>query len=250
MIVIYAPREVDMVVRAKQARQLELELPTWGGRRAGAGRKRIAARSSVPHRARVRMRADWPVHVTLRVRDDVPDLRRRDAWSAIVRVLRALRGRLGISVVHYSVLVNHIHLIAEVDDGNVLASGMQRLCAALAKAINGTLGRTGTVFASRYHARPLKTPTEVRNALRYVLLNARHHAEEAGISLPRLHIDDRSTAATFDGWREAPRLRERSADFGTSPARTWLLRVGWKRLGLLDLDDAPGCSKRVPAPAT
>jgi hypothetical protein len=37
------------------------------------------------------------------------------------------------------------------------------------------LGRTGKVFADRYHMRILKTPTEVKNALRYVLDNRWKH---------------------------------------------------------------------------
>ena len=38
--------------------------------------------------------------------------------------------------------------------------------------------RRGSVFADRYHDRVLKTPREVRNALRYVLGNGRKHAAE------------------------------------------------------------------------
>ncbi len=37
------------------------------------------------------------------------------------------------------------------------------------------LGTRGQVFPERYHARILRTPTEVRRALRYLLLNRRRH---------------------------------------------------------------------------
>jgi putative transposase len=96
------------------------------------------------------------------------------------------------------------------------------------------------VVAGRSHARELTTPTEVRNALHYVLSNARHHAAQRGATLPRGWIDPRSTAAIFDGWRNPPLTEHRFADYGTSPPQSWLLREGWRRLGLLEVDTVPG----------
>jgi REP element-mobilizing transposase RayT len=224
----------------KKQVQLELELPTWGGRRDGAGRKRTSARSSVPHVVRPHVRSWNPVHVTIRVREDVPDLRQRPVWAGIVRTLREFRGRYALRVVHFSVLRNHLHFIVEAPDRNSLSRGMQALCTRLAKQLNAFLGRRGTLFAGRYHARELTSPRDVRNALRYVLLNARHHAQEAGIVLPSQWIDPRSTAAIFDGWLDAPPVPQREMDFGTMPAESWLLRVGWRTRGLLGLDEVPG----------
>jgi putative transposase len=227
--------------------QLELTLPMWGGRREGAGRKLQAERTSVPHLVRPVVKSWNPLHVTLRVRDDLPDLRVRECWAAIVRTLREFRGRFALQFVHFVVLFNHLHLIAESEGRESLSSGMQAFTTRLAKAINATFDRTGTVFASRYHARELTTPREVFYALRYVLLNGRHHAQDAGLRLPAGWFDERSTAAIFDGWRDPPHVpaRERGCDFGTSPARTWLLRVGWRRHGLLALDDTPGPTPRI-----
>jgi hypothetical protein len=137
---------------------------------------------------------------------------------------------------------NHLHLIAECEGREDLSHGMQAFATRLGKAINRALERRGSVFAGRYHARALATPTEVRNALRYVLLNARHHAHEAGRSLPTQWLDPCSTAASFDGWTRALLLHE-PLDLGTSPARSWLLRVGWRRLGLLESSEIPGASR-------
>jgi hypothetical protein len=231
--------------RAKKGAQLELELPTWGGQRAGAGRKRQAERPSVPHSVRSQVRSYNPLLITLRMRDDVPDLRQRPAWTSIVRTMREFRAsQEDLRCVHYSVPANHAHLLGESEGQQSLSLGMQAFCTRFAKAINRCFDRKGTVFAGRYHVRELKTPTEVRNALRYVLNNARHHAAEAGITLRSDWVDPRSTAATFDGWRDPPDIPERFADFGTSPARSWLLRVGWKRLGPLDLCEIPGLPAR------
>src|SRR5262245_14720829 len=51
----------------KAWKQEELEYPnTWGGKRAGAGRKPRSERRNVPHRERPKHLAGHPVHVTLR----------------------------------------------------------------------------------------------------------------------------------------------------------------------------------------
>ncbi len=199
----------------------------------------------VPHAVRPRVRSYNPLIVTIRVRDDVPDLRQPAAWAAIVRTFTAVRGRTPTRFVHYSVQREHMHQMVESDSREGLALGMQTFCTRFAKSINGCFGRRGPVVAGRYHARELTTPTEVRNALHYVLSNARHHAAQRGVVLPRCWIDPRSTAAIFDGWSEPPATEHRFADYGTSPPQSWLLREGWRRLGLLDVDAVPG--KHGPA---
>jgi hypothetical protein len=115
-----------------------------------------------------------------------------------------------------------------------------------ARAVNRALERKGPVLEDRYHSRALRTPTEVRNALRYVLLNARRHAAErrGGRALPApVRLDPASSARWFDGWRRE-RLRAEDARAPDPPAvrrpQTWLLGVGWRRLGLLDADEVPG----------
>jgi hypothetical protein len=108
------------------------------------------------------------------------------------------------------------------------------------------------VLADRYHLTVLESPTQVRNAIAYVLLNARRHAAKAGRKLSRAaRFDPASSARWFDGWRRRPsaedaRASERpaSAPVAAMPPvaepRGWLLRQGWRRLGLLDPDDVPG----------
>jgi len=87
--------------------------------------------------------------------------------------------------------------------------------------------RKGRVLADRYHSRLLRTPREVRNALVYVLNNAKKHFEM------RREIDPFSSAPWFGGWREAV---GRSADPPpVVAARTWLLEVGWLRHGRIGI---------------
>src|SRR6185503_2521837 len=101
----------------------------------------------------------------------------------------------------------------------------------MAKAVNRALGRVGRVWADRYHARLLRTPREVRNALVYVLNNFRKHLRGSRGLAPC------SSARWFDGWRTATgRVMEASP---LARASTWLARVGWRRLGLIDVDECP-----------
>ena len=94
------------------------------------------------------------------------------------------------------------------------------------------------MLADRYHLRVLRTPREVRNALAYVLLNVRKHRAQAGRVPPR-GIDPASSGRWFPHWtaREVP-ARDPPV---VSPARSWLLRVGWLRWGRIDPAETPGC---------
>src|SRR6188768_2436455 len=188
---------------ARKAAQLTLDQarrPTGhGGWRPGAGRK--PRKGTCSHRPRVRFPSSAPIHVTLKVVGGLPSFRR----NAIDRVVRAAieagGHRGGFRVVDYNILGDHLHLVVEAAGAEALARGMQGLNVRLARGINALLGRRGRLFAQRYHARPLRTPREVRNAVRYVLLNGRHHAAQRGECRDAGWIDPYSSALWFDGWK-------------------------------------------------
>ncbi|MBC8067253.1 MAG: transposase [Deltaproteobacteria bacterium] len=232
-----------------KSKQLELVLPTHGGARKGAGRKRSTPRPTVPHVARPAFVASRPVQVTMRVVAGVSSLRANDVWSVVVDTLRALRQLSSFRVVHLSVMSNHLHLLVEADDGDAFEYGMRALTVRLALRINRVLGRRGRLFENRYHARALATPREVALSLQYVLLNARKHAAERGRELPHEWVDPRSSAPAFDGWEGRSAVCPDERDFGVALARTWLLRVGWRRYGLLRVDAVPGATHRRLADA-
>ena len=64
-------------------------------------------------------------------------------------------------------------------------------------------------------------------------------------ALPAGFVDSRSSAVWFDGWSRPRELafvgerRERDRDPPVVGPRTWLLRVGWKQDGPMDLDALP-----------
>jgi hypothetical protein len=143
---------------------------------------------------------------------------------------------------------DHVHLLVEADGKNELARGMKSIAARLALTVNRVFGRSGSVLDGRYHLHVLRTPREVRNALAYVLLNARRHWAKRSGTAPRVCIDEASSGRWFTGWSSrapAPGGRE-SAEVAS--ARTWLARVGWKRHGLVDPAEVPGISSWRSAP--
>jgi hypothetical protein len=119
--------------------------------------------------------------------------------------------------------------LAEGAGASAIGRGLQGLAIRMARSLNRHLGSRGRVFADRYHARALGTPREVRNALRYVLLNARHHGASADA------FDSCSSSAAFDGWKGVHVV---SLDTVVAP-RSWLLRIGWRRHGPIDPRERP-----------
>lgn len=185
------------------------------------------------------MRREYPVQVTLRICEGLPSLRARPAWAVVVKVMRAMRARAGFRIVQFSVLSNHLHAIVEADDAATFSSAMRSLTIRLARALNRLWQRHGKVLEHRFHARALRSPSEVARSLAHVLLNARKHAAQRGRQLPPDWVDPRSTGVRFDGWARPPRATS-DRDFGVSAPQTWLLRHGWRRCGLLALDAVPG----------
>jgi len=226
------------------------ELPLWrgkrGGWRPGAGRK-PGPKPPVAHESREHFPSAHPCLVTLKVRPEVASLRNVAVVRAIEKTFRQGAERGEFRLVHYSVQSDHLHALVEADGPQALGRGMKSLAARFALAVNRVLRRRGPLLRERYHLRVLASPTQVRNAIRYVLLNARHHwAQRRGSRvLPGpVRLDPASSARWFRGWRPGTVGAEEGARTADPPAvrapRTWLLAVGWRRLGLLDPAEVPG----------
>ena len=213
----------------------QLTFSRRGGARRGAGRKPKGDVALVSHARRAVVCERTPVLVTAKLASGLPNLRRGAARTIAWRALAAAKARFDVRVIHFSLQANHLHAIVEARDERALGRAMKGLCVRIACALNRALERQGRVFADRYHARALRTPREVRYALAYTLLNARKHGARA------LGIDPCSSGAAFDGWRE--RGARALASIVSPPvavARSWLLRIGWRRHGLIGVADLPG----------
>ncbi|TAJ24312.1 MAG: hypothetical protein EPO68_01655 [Planctomycetota bacterium] len=193
-----------------------------------------------PHTARPEQCARHPIHVTTRIRPGLPSLRRADSHRLLADTLRAGADRFGFRLVEYSVQSNHLHLLVEAPDREALTRGAKGMFVRLAKRLNQWWGRKGQVFPERFHARALRSPREVRRALAYVLHNARRHGSFGE------GIDPHSSGAWFDGFAAARAKSDAGAEFVRKMASwrpvvrraaSWLLRSGWRRGGLIDIDE-------------
>ena len=187
--------------------------------------------------------ARHPVHATVRVRRELAWLRSGRVFAG-VRAALAASSHAAFRVVEFSVQRDHLHLIVEARDNAALSAGMKGLGVRVARAVNRTLERRGRVWSDRYHARELTSPRSVRNALVYVLHNARKHRASLAF------VDPCSSAAWFEGFRRDELATIASAgaraiaavagnERPTAAARTWLAGVGWRRLGLIGVDESP-----------
>jgi len=206
----------------------------WGGKRARAGRPaKLRGRPGVSHLAREKFDGSrHPVLVSVRTGPEVGSLRRDDLRAILFDALRASNARGWIAIIDFSILSNHLHFLIECADEKALSRGMQGFLIRLSKAINRALGRRrGTVFPDRYHSEVKRTPTEVRNAVLYVVNNFRKHLAESGLAMANDWIDPFSSGRWFDGWRAATALAEPAESRPVAEPRTWLRREGWRRAG-------------------
>jgi len=173
------------------------------------------------------------------MRRDVPSLRNPRWLRAFRETLERGCEREDFRVAHYSVQRDHVHLIVEAVDKEALASGMKSIGARIALAVNSVFRRKGRVLDGRFHSVVLATPRQVRNALRYVLLNDRKHSRQRGERLgPSERPDSHSSGRFFEGWQERIRAIPR---IEVARPRSWLLAKGWIRGGgPISLSEIPG----------
>ena len=198
----------------------------------------------MPHLTRERHDHHVPVHVTVRAVAAAPGLRSERIFGAL-RALFARASAKGFRLVQFSVQYNHMHLIVEADDGIALGRGVQRLLSRAAMIVNALARRAGRLWRDRHHREPLTTPSQVRNALVYVLFNDRKHD-----ATPLVAFDTRSSAIWFDGYVEGEGASagalERAGPSPTARPWTWLARKGWRKRGLVRFDEMPRKWPRNP----
>jgi hypothetical protein len=117
-----------------------------------------------------------------------------------------------------------LHLMVEAASAEALAHGIHGLKLRIARGLDRVMGRTGPVFDERYHRTVLRSPTQVRHALAYVLGNTVKHAAQVGRSPPPGDRDPYTI-----GYFGKQVLRPAGADGMVAPPETWLLRCGWRK---------------------
>jgi len=184
------------------------------------------------------------VHVTLR--SAFRPLRSEHVFPTLCIAIREANGRAPdqFRIVHFSVKDDHVHLIVEASSARELSAGVRSVSILIARSVNELVGRRGRFWADRWHGRALTSPREVRSAFVSVFGNFRKHSKT---KLPA-GIDPFSSACRFDGFSDSSNgddlqravpFRALSSWIDVAPPKTWLARTGWRRAGLLRLDETP-----------
>jgi REP element-mobilizing transposase RayT len=210
--------------------QLEFEkVNGWGGKRRGAGRPNLTGQVSHGKRARVDFKK--PLHLTVGIQKKTLNLRISSVFKQLQTSCNAAKP-FGLHVLHFALLSDHIHLIVEAKNNQALERGMKSLTIRMGKFLRKIAGRP--ILRGRFHLHVLKSPTEMKNALKYVLLNFSKHEKLLE------HLDHFSSGRTFSGWRDLlpvnSLLKMQNVRFtippeslGLSPPISWLASVGWRR---------------------
>jgi REP element-mobilizing transposase RayT len=220
-----------------------------GGKRRGAGRPPKGNRAGSPHKKRPAFKASQPIHVVMRVVPVMGQLRRRSMFRALREATLAVASRNDFRIVHVSIQQNHVHLLVEADNKTALSRGMKAFEISAAKRMNAALKwkirRRGKVFADRYHAEVIASPRQARHALAYVLNNWRKHEQDRGTLEKTWMVDPFSTATAFLGWKQLDgqsggwKVRATYEPMIVWEPRTWLLKIGWRKHGLIDCYEVP-----------
>jgi REP element-mobilizing transposase RayT len=149
----------------RKQQQLNLYKGSRGGTRPGAGRKRIHSKG-VSHVKRETVTKRTPQHINFKFNCRI---RNKDCLRLLKRSIQNAQ-KMGLKVIHFSLQSNHVHLITEADNNEILSMGMRALTITFAKGL-----KKGRVQLERYHLHVLKTLREAKHAVQYVLFNQQKH---------------------------------------------------------------------------
>ena len=155
--------------------------------RSQSGRLRHERRPVCPGR---------PLHIGLRVRTDVPGLRRPDVLQELRRLLAGARTR-GLRTVAVVVLADHVHWIAVPNSREALRDAMRYVLGLWARWLNRRFGRRGPVFVDRFWSSCCRAVRHGFQVLNYVLKNpfAAGYQSASTDSDPYLDIDEQALDA-------------------------------------------------------
>ena len=144
-----------------------LEHTGRGGPRKGAGAKPKGRAGIVHHVRRAFFEGLSVGHVTLRVKEGVPSLRRKRFVDELQRSFGEACERGSFRLVHYAILNDHLHLLVEADSSHALGCGMKSIASRVAKAVQRVFAWRERPMLGRYHLQLLTSFRQVKNALRY-----------------------------------------------------------------------------------
>ena len=90
--------------------------------------------------------------------------------DGFLRRLRETCGELGVKIVAWCLMSNHVHLLLR-GDMDAISRAMRRVESAYASRFNARHGRTGTLFQGRFTSVPVESDEQLCAAVRYIHLN-------------------------------------------------------------------------------
>lgn len=195
------------------------------------------------HSKRAKWRRGEHALLTLKLCKGSPDMRNVACGIVITDAIREVGQREGFEVFQFSIQGDHVHLIVRAVSAEVLANAMKSLGSRLARRLNALWGRTGRLFAERFHAVAIRTLRRLWHTVRYVLCNHNKHGRAPLLSRHAknrlLQPDQLSSGGYFDGWSDCPRMFD-PADPEAFVARpSWPLRESVRRYGRFSVNYAP-----------
>jgi len=94
------------------------------------------------------------------------------------RLLLQLVYEVGIKLLAFAIMPDHVHLIVSAASADELSRAMQLLQGRFARRYNELSGRTGAVWQSRYHEHALRSEAALLRAIEYV----HHNPVVAGLA--------------------------------------------------------------------
>lgn len=152
-------------MKIRKGTQLTLTNPKRAGRPAIHDK-------GIRHRKRELILRPRPLHLTVKL--NRADIQNKTILKILRHAIQRARWK-GLRVIHYSLEHDHVHLFAEGENNLILSKAMQGLGVSLSKRINSALKIKGQRYKTRYHLRVLKSATEVKNVINYILKNVIKH---------------------------------------------------------------------------
>jgi REP element-mobilizing transposase RayT len=151
--------------KARKSKQLSLTNPK------GAGRKAMHDKG-IRYIKRALISRPMPLHLTIKLKK--AQIQNKVILKALKHAIQ--RARLAkLRIIHFSLEHDHVHLYVECESNVVLTMGMKALGVSFAKKINKHFKSKGQVYKTRFHLRVLKSASEVKNVINYILKNGIKH---------------------------------------------------------------------------
>ena len=119
-------------MKKKMGKQLELNFydGKHGGFRPKAGRKRIHSKG-VSHSKRELITKRTPQHINFKFNCYIKN---KDCLKLLKHAIDNAR-KMGLKIIHFSLQSNHVHLITEAENNDILTRGMRALTITFAKGL-------------------------------------------------------------------------------------------------------------------